>query len=505
MLRCVLVFCWLSCSLAVQSQIASGSKLVSNIKTFDINGKEVDVFKDLAEGKFVVFDVFATWCGPCWTFHQSGVLKELYKKHGPNGSNTLSIYGIEADNRTPLNHLFSAISATSTTPSSLGNWTEGVEYGIINNHSFNTLLKISFFPTLYLIRPDRTVLLVPYTMRQQLPIWSSIIEGNKSNGVIFSESSIENKVFCKSAKLPEAPVLNVGNEPITDIEIEIVKNNTQSTKKKFTFSPPVPVFSPFNITPEEDDITETTFFNISLLSASGVPITKSTASSLIAYLIKPVVKQKKFFMTFTTDFYPGEISWVLTDNKNRELKSVSYVRGSQDQRGGGGPDANRKFTYEIILENNDIECLTVTVKDTYGDGMIYGKSTDPIPGIEFFDAENRLIKPRITSDYIFGRVQGGIEAYTYSYLSVAQVSDVDHVVSDNGLKMYPNPVENRLYFGSDDTLDNLNVTISDVSGKIVFEAIITDQAVDVTSLSTGLYFMNVLTPKGRITGKFVKI
>ena len=49
-------------------------------------GVSHNLYNYLDQGYTVYLDVSATWCGPCWNFHLSGALDELYANHGPAGA-----------------------------------------------------------------------------------------------------------------------------------------------------------------------------------------------------------------------------------------------------------------------------------------------------------------------------------------------------------------------------------------------------------------------------------
>ena len=48
-----------------------------NITLTDTDGNTFDLYSELDQGKTVILDLFATWCSPCWSFAQGGVMESL--------------------------------------------------------------------------------------------------------------------------------------------------------------------------------------------------------------------------------------------------------------------------------------------------------------------------------------------------------------------------------------------------------------------------------------------
>lgn len=129
----------------------------------DLNGNQIKLYQDiLDQGLIAVIDVSATWCGPCWSLHDSKVLQELHELYGPNGSNQLRVVFYEADANTTLADL------EGTTGSTQGNWLAGSTYPFVNESPLTLNMGIwapAGFPTLNIIRPsDKQIVADPWNV-----------------------------------------------------------------------------------------------------------------------------------------------------------------------------------------------------------------------------------------------------------------------------------------------------------------------------------------------------
>jgi len=143
---------------SANAQLANGS--VAPDWTFtDLNGTSWNLYTLTAAGKTVFIDVSATWCGPCWGYHNSGALEDLYNQHGPTGtiSNEVMVFFIEGDGTTTVAELNGVGASTQ------GNWVTGTPYPIIDpgmgapSDNFNTDYAIGYFPTIYKVCSDNKI------------------------------------------------------------------------------------------------------------------------------------------------------------------------------------------------------------------------------------------------------------------------------------------------------------------------------------------------------------
>ena len=188
-------------------------------------------------GKIVYIDVFATWCGPCWNFHTSGALENLYAQYGPDGTDEVRVLGIEGSNGN-YNSL-SGAGPDAGGSATQGNWLNGVEYPIIplkmspNTTAFDNDYAISYFPTIYMVCPNRLVYEVGqqntanlYAAKSTCPQFDASLA---DNALLLTINGIEKGYFCEFNATPSVTLQNVGSANLTSAVISIDFDGQTST------------------------------------------------------------------------------------------------------------------------------------------------------------------------------------------------------------------------------------------------------------------------------------
>lgn len=152
----LLTFIWTGSTVAL-AQLPNGST-APNFTVTDIDGNTHTLYDLLDDGKTVYLDVFATWCVPCWNYHNTHALRDIWEDYGPNGTNEAFVISIEGDASTSVPCIWDDPSCTGGTT---GDWTAGTPYPIADYSAIMSLYQVTYYPTIFMVCPaDKKVYVV---------------------------------------------------------------------------------------------------------------------------------------------------------------------------------------------------------------------------------------------------------------------------------------------------------------------------------------------------------
>ena len=430
--------------LSASAQTPVGT-VVSNFNLTDINGNTQNLFAMLDAGKMVVIDVSATWCGPCWNYHNTGALNQFYVAHGPAGANDAVVLFVEGDPSTPTTGLSGGANGASA---SQGDWITGETFPIIDlatSASFTASgLEIPYFPVMYVICPNRTVIQSGVAggigTLSLLNSYVGTCPAPASNPTDVAALSYKGSlVHCEGAYTPKVQIQNNGTATLAAAAITVTLGGTVVSTGTYTGSLATYGVATVNCTPiaafTGGTLTVTVTTTGDALVANNA-VTANIATALIAVSQYATVN-------ITTDAYGTETTWKLKNST-----------GTVVSQGGPWTDltaAGQTVQTPVSVALSPSQCYTFEIYDSFGDGICcnYGNGAYSVTDA----ASNTLVS---------GAEFSSMEASVFK-TGVLGLNEMELMA----VNVYPNPAADVVNVSFEANNQDVAVALIDIQGRTI--------------------------------------
>ena len=462
------LFC--SATLAVSAQTPVGT-YVDNFTLTDINGTVHNLYDYTDAGKMVVIDVSATWCGPCWSYHGTGALNDFYLAHGPSGANDAMVFFVEGDPST------NSADLHGTGTNTQGDWVTGESMPIIDltsSASFeNTGMDIAYFPVMYVICPNRTIL-------------KSGTAG--SIGTLSLLNGYVGDCPASASSSNDATLLSYMGEtkacaPV-DLTVKLQNNGTAAlTSATITATVGGSTVATYNWsgnlgTYDAADVTIGQYQPVTTGDMVTFAITNTDANASNNTISKTIGKastgaSNNITIKVSLDRYGSETSWLIRKSSG----AVAYSSPTYSDAASNGtypqPDIN------IVLPD---DCYSLEVSDSYGDGFdgSYG---------------NGLVQVWVNGSSI-GAVNSLTTDFGSDKFQLEAVAGLEELGA-TAFNVFPNPASDILNVNFEAVNSSYTVQLTDIQGRVILTQAFSgvqgmqNIALPVSDLAKGSYMVNV--------------
>ncbi len=479
---------------SVQAQIADGSTAPDFTAT-DIDGVEWNLYDILEDGKSVILDVSATWCGPCWSYHTSGTLETLYEDYGPNGTDELRIFMIEGDPATNVDCLYGPSGCNNTT---LGDWTAGTEYPIIDDASIADAYQITYYPTMFTICPDKIVVesgqisvAAHYALISDCPVQVGV-----NNAMV---TNLETPTIICDGELafaPELDITNVGSIEMSSVMLQLYFDGSEMGDP-YEWTGSLSTWGADHIVMDEITIPGSGQVSVEVLSVNGQTDEDPSNNEVVSDVSSIDVQMPADSVTVSimTDNYGEETYWEILVFAGNVIawggNELACAGCGQYPNLSGGYASNTQYDEVVYIPANG--CYNFNIIDDYGDGLLSGF-------YKLIDAEGTTV---FEGTGAFTEVDNPFRA------ELTPVSN-NEITGLSALTLFPSPVSNDLTirFNLNETTE-LGVAVYNALGQQVNSLGYTtygtgnnDISLNASAMANGVYFVTIQSDTQSVTKKF---
>ena len=483
-----LLFALVLAGLSANAQLTDGS-IAPDFTATDINEGVHSLYADyLDNGKSVIIDFSATWCLPCWNYHQTHAMADLYEAYGKDGSDEIGVFFIEGDTQTTVTDNLYGIQVPGKSITR-GNWTIGSPYPIIEdtaamNLGGNAKYKVAYFPQMYMVCEEtKTTKLVDQQtaiqLRNSLGACQTLV-GLPNHGKVENAARIS---ICESGDVAnvQAKIKNFGNNAITSAHVVLKKGDVVVAEQDYTGS--LGQFAtPATLTFNDVALEIGANYTFELTSLNGGAAAKADLTIAPVEFGTPIVApNNNVEVRVYTDNAPTEITWEIKNSNGDVVLSGGPYTAAQK---------NQMLTYYLPIAGEGIQCHAVVMKDSAGNGWNSGSEAH---GMQII-SDNVLVFSQPIGNF------GSSVTYDRAFSTTGVLGNKAFV--DETFAMYPNPTSGIVNFTTQEVID---VTVIDITGKVVHTAkgLNNGDSINLSKLQTGVYVAKISGEKSERTEKII--